>query len=191
MLRDVQLASRSPALFTWERLAAIWRLNSGHYASLDLSRYQNPMADIPMISEANCQRALADGLDWQAAALHHRRHVYHCIPIPLAMLELPPKADGHPWSAKDVPLRFYGRARIVADPPRPATALQLSLSHREDYEIRVNGNLVASIARIGPDGRLQNHTLSLPRPMTVKEVEIRALGRHRARVSSIGHLLIQ
>ncbi len=32
---DVQLATRSPALFSRERWAAIWRLNSGHYRQLD------------------------------------------------------------------------------------------------------------------------------------------------------------
>ena len=51
LARDVALAARAPELFTRARFAAIWRLNSGYYADLDLSKYQDRSNKVPLSTE--------------------------------------------------------------------------------------------------------------------------------------------
>lgn len=111
--------------------------------------------------------------------------------VPLAQLDVSPKADGHPYVALDAQV-FYNKILALVDCPRPATALQLSLGSREGYAIHVNGEKVAVIERVKKLGTsLQNHTVSLPRPMSVETIEIRALGRFWRYPINIGHLAIQ
>ena len=175
LLRDVGLAARAESLFTRDRFAAIWRLNTGHYADLDLEEYRDPGVHIPAVT--------ADVR----------------FTIPHSAVNGPARPDGARWRADvwrpggavDIPSRFYNRARVVLAAPRPATALRLSLSQMEDYEIRVNGELAATIDRVGPRRVFKNHTAPLPRPMMVETVDIRAMGRSANRAFSIGHLHLQ
>ena len=177
LLRDLTLATRAEPLLTRQRLGAIWRLNSGHYRRLDLSRYRckDPL---PKVSGHIRFRLLLSDLD-QA-----------------------PKADGDEWQGTlfnwhnpAILPRFFNAAHITAGPPRPAAALQLSLSDTEDYEILVNGSRVAAITSVAEGdarvGILLNHTVPLPRRMLVETIEIRTLGRHPQRAFSIGHLHIK
>ena len=174
LLRDVTLAARSPALFSRERLAALWRLNTGYHGSLDLSRYRST-EPLPVVSE----------------------HIHFFLS--LDELDGAPKPDGHIWQShlrvggdwrrlSWPPPRMFNALHVAVEPPRLGESLQLSLSYMEGYEIRVNGELVATIDRVGPEGLLKNHTVPLPRPMQVETIEIRALGRHWNRAFSIGHL---
>ena len=174
LLADVAYAARAESLFTWERWAAIWRLNTGHYSDLDLRAYQcrDPFL---MVSEHVEFRMSLDDLNRM------------------------PRADGDRWQGffrgswtnPYILPRIFNAVHVTVDNPRPATELQLSLSYMEDYEIHVNGERVATIARVGAEGLLKNHTVRLPRPMMVDAISIRALGRHRQRAFSIGHLFVR
>ena len=186
LLDDAQLAAQARRLFTWERLRAIWRLNSGHYAGLDLRRYQDPQTQIPIVS--------ADS----------------CFSVSLDELEAEPKPAAYNWPGRSVLGRFYRCLRVAVDAPRRGVALSVSLGDDRDYEVRVNGELVKTIARrppiqeapaapatamrapfAGPEPGFKHHRALLPRPTQVTEIEIRALRCHPPHDFWVGHLLIR
>lgn len=167
LLQDTQLAAHAPELFTWKRLAAIWRLNSGHYADLDLRRYQDPQSHIPLVSPESC------------------------FIVSLDDLEAKPQPAAYNWRGRGILGRFYHCLRVKMDEPRLGDALSVSLSKNRDYEIRVNGQAIKTIARVDTERELKNHSVPLPRRMQVAEIEIHALGCRPAYSFWVGHLLIQ
>ncbi|MGI9249909.1 MAG: hypothetical protein ACR2PR_01755 [Pseudohongiellaceae bacterium] len=160
LARDVLLAIRGD-LFTRERFAAIWRLNTGHYSDVDMSKYADPTIYVPVQSSDTMLMALS-------------------------LLNSSTKPDGYAWFQSGV-INFDRNLHIEVDQPQRASYLQLSLGRGHAYEIYVNGNLLTTIpASEPPLGIVLNHTLRLPKPMVMREVEIRAMSGKGKYV--LGHL---
>ena len=144
LAQDLRLAMRAP-LFTRERLAALWRLNTGHHSGIDLSRYQDPRIHVPVSS--------ADAITMLLQSFR----------------PLDPGARQHVDK-----IRFDRKLRLEVLPPRPARELRLRLSRNSPYEIRVNGKPQATLPS-GRGWALQRHTIRFAEPRVVETIEIRAL----------------
>lgn len=164
LLRDVSLAARAERLFTKERFAAIWRLNSGYHSYLDLGRYKDPKSRIPIVSDDVHFFISLDELS-----------VY--------------KPDGYPVGTLP---RFYNTVEVEIGEPRLATRLQLNLTGVEHYRVYVNDELIAVLEDTGDHGlALKNHTVPLPGLTSVETLRIQPLGRHWQRAFTVGHVLLE
>ena len=164
LLQDVALVARGD-LFTTERLKAILRLNTGYHSGVDMEEYRDISFRTPILSEQER--------------------------ITIAELDNSPKSNGFVTDVPGVVRVFHDFGlHIQVDGTVETTQIQLSLSHDDDYNIRVNGELVAAIAKHEAAGLrgLLNHTVDLPKPTVVKDIEITGAGDHRY---IIGHLHVR
>ena len=155
LFQDIKLAARGQ-LFSSERLVALWRLNTGQHADLDLSKYADSAVWVPLTSDE----------------AEYRR-------VSLEELDTAPKPDGYPyWQEKEKEhvWIFYPSLFVALDTPQRAAGLSLGLGKRDAYDIYVNGQRVAQIGKVPQQHYgLRTLTVPLPAPQLIESVEVRGI----------------
>ena len=111
MLDDILLVTRGD-LFKWERMMAIWRLNTGYYNQLDLNDYRLKNPWKPRTTRV--EKVLLS--DWSEA--------------------IPP--DNLPLRFQTDIRKFNGNLLVESEIPREAKGILFYLDHAFNYDIYVN-----------------------------------------------------
>ena len=148
LLQDINSAVRGD-LFSIDRIAAIYRLNTGYYANLDTSSYKDPDLFIPITS--------------QTEELHITNWDENLV------FEKLPQIIDHRFR------RFNNSIKIISATSKIASGLILDVGKSFTYDVFVNDMKVAKLDGGGGWGENQVvhlQTISFPTPISVKSITL-------------------
>ena len=150
MLDDILLITRGD-LFTWNRIVAIWRLNTGYYDQLDLTDYQ--LTDPWKSRTTNVMKV----------SLNNWTEEIQPDKLPLRF---------HPDSKM-----FNGNLLIQSNTPSVASGIWLYLDHSFRYDIYVNEKL--TFVDIGHESEsCKGLILRLPKTQNIETIKLVTTGLH-------------
>ena len=153
LAKDIQLVTSGPLLDS-NRLKAIWRLNSGYYSELDLTKYKDPDEFIPFSSNTE----LVQLENWDSKI----------------EFEIFSPIFGT-FSYK----YFASNIKFESKTPRESNEIEIFINPEFSYEVYVNGKFTTIIEQIVQDrifGADRKPTfIPLEKTTNVRSIEIRAI----------------
>ena len=153
LAKDIRLVTSSPLLHR-NRLKAIWRLNSGYYSELDLSKYKDPDVFIPFSSTTE----LVQLENWDSK-------------IEFEVFSPIYGSFSYKYFASNI--------KFESKTPRESNEIEIFINPEFSYEVYVNGKFTTIIEQIVQDrifGADRKPTfIPLEKQTKVKSIEIRTV----------------
>ena len=163
LAQDMRIVTTG-SILSAERLKAIWRVNSGHYSNLDLSKYVNPSIYIPLSSSTK----IVHLDDW----------------------DLVIENENLPEINESTPFKYFiSNIKFQSNKPRISDKIEIIVNCEFSYSFYVNGKFITLIEKIAREDKncsqYENRVISLNRWIEVDSIELRTIDANYASDASM------